>query len=457
MAFTKMCCLPYESIFSYLLRLANKNYISLLEVLRLCNTSKSHPTMKSVIFLNHCPTSILNIDTLSDLIGIPFDKILDMSFYNLLDKFEYNDKISKSMIMVGLLHRKYHYCPRCLSECPHHQLPWSINDIKICYKHNIRLEEYCIHCNQVIYLKDIADFTYCPYCSGSLKNTRENLEELSSDYLHNQKWLISNFFYLLTRSGIQLSRKEFAVRLLYLLNGLRPRFEKNQVEGYINEGVNLHMLLEHARDSLGRKKHFNLKAAINILSITNSSFEQLFKIKVPKMFYDSLFTIKLKTMTCYAPWCNYRGQLRKSSDSCQNQIRYHLTCYGCGCIYGVDKNDKLVERTNFNDLYSLLSTIEDRTISLKRQSRIWGYSMSKIIRAIAYFDSRDIFRFDNYHVEFDEVKQRGFLAAIKSGKPLNDIRFSGRWDSFYEYLYYRYHDEVIKAELAKLNNNNLED
>lgn len=449
MSFTKMCSLPFESIFSYLLRLANKNYISLLEILGLCNIAKSRLKMKSIYFINHCPTGTISIQTLSGLIGLPCDKILDMSFYNLLKKFECNDRINNSMILVGLLHREYHYCPRCLSECPpHHQLLWSINIIEICHKHNMRLKKECIHCNQVIQLKDVVDFSYCPYCGGNLKVTREHLEVLNSDYVRNQKWLISNFSYLLTRSDEQLSRKDFAVKLLYLLNGLSPRFDKNRIMGLINDDVNLRMLLEHARDTLSRKKHYNLKAALNILRITNSSFEQLFSINVPKVFYDSLYTIKLNSMTCYAPWCNYRGRLRKSSDSCQNQIRYHLTCYSCGCIYGIDNNNKLVERTYFIDLYSLLLTIKERTISIKEQSRIWRYSVGKILRAIAYFDSRGVFKFENYHVEFDEIKLKSFLAAVESGKPLNDIRISGQWNSFYEYLYYRYRDEVLKAELS---------
>jgi hypothetical protein len=321
--------------------------------------------------------------------------------------------------------------------------------------HNLRLKKDCIYCHQVINLKDVTNFLYCPYCGGKLKNAKEASEEFSQDYMVRQKWLVDNFVFLLTRNDVQLSREDFAVRLLYLLNGLRPRFDKCQVTGLINDDVNLHMLLEHARDALSRKKHFNLAAAINILSITNSSFEQIFKMKVPKVFYDSLFTIKLKSMMCYAPWCNYRGRLRKSSDSCQNQIRYHLTCYGCGCIYGVDKNDKLVERTYFIDLYSLLLTIKCRTISIKGQSKTWGYPIGKILRAIAYFDSRDVFRFDNYHVNFDEIKLRSFLAAIKSGRPLNDIRFSGKWNSFYEYLYYRYREEVLRAEATcKYKNDN---
>ena len=424
--------------------------MSLLDMWGGCNVAKSHPTMKSITFLNHCPTGILDINTLSDIIGLPCDKILDMSFYNLLKKFECNSKISNSMVMVGLLHREYHYCPRCLAEYPHHQLLWSINKIEICHKHNARLEGQCIHCHQVIKLKDVTDFLYCPYCGGNLKNTREKPEEFSPDYLSYQKWLINNFIYLLTKSDVHLSRKDFAVGLLYLLNGLRPKFNKNQVTGFINDNVNLPMLLEHARDTLSRKKNFNLSAALKILYIANSTFDQFFSLKVPQEFYDSLFTIKLKNMTCYAPWCSYRGRLKKSSDSCnRSQIRYHLTCYGCGCRYGVDKNDKLVERSNFIDLYTLLSSVKERTIPVKEKSKVWSYPIGKVLRAIAYFDSRDVIRFDNYHIEFDEIKLNCFLEAYKSGKPLNEIRFSGPWNSFYEYLYYRYHDEVLNAELAR--------
>jgi len=301
----------------------------------------------------------------------------------------------------------------------------------------------------VIQLKDVADFSYCPYCGWNLKVTREHLEVLNPEFVRNQKWLISNFIFLLKKCDVQLNRKEFAVRLLYLLNGLRPRFDKYHVMQHINDDINLRMLLEHARDSLGRKKHYHLKAAISILNITNSSFEQVFNMQIPKEFYESLSGIKLKNMTCYAPWCNYRGQLIKSSDSCRSHIRYYLTCAGCGCMYGIDKNDRLVERTYFIDLYSLLSTIKDKTISIKSQSRTFGYPIGKILRAIAYFDSRGIFRFDNYHVEFDKIKLIFFLKAIRSGKQLNDIRFSGQWDSFYEYLYYRYHEKVLKAELAR--------
>jgi len=319
----------------------------------------------------------------------------------------------------------------------------------MCHKHNVRLKKECIHCKQVIQLKDVEDFLYCPYCGGNLKITREHLEILNPECVRNQKWLISNFKFLLTKSDVQLNRKEFAVRLLYLLNGLRPKFDKNQVKQLINDDINLHMLIEHTHDYVYKKKHYNLKAAKNILSITNSTFEQLFHMQVPKSFYDSLCGIKLKNMTCYAPWCNYRGELKMSSDSFQAHIRYHLTCAGCGCIYGVDKNNNLVERTYFNDLYSLLSSINDRNISVKSQSRILGYPIGKILRAIAYFDSRNVLRFDNYHVEFDESKLCDFLAAIKSGKQLNDIRYSGHWNSFYEYLYYRYHEEVLKAELAR--------
>ena len=451
MAFTKMCCLPYESIFSYLLRFGNKNYISLLEVWGHCNLAKAHPSMQNINILNHCPTGILNIDTLSSIIGQSCDKVLNMSFYNLLKKFECNDKISKSNIMIGLLHTCYHYCPMCLSECPHHQLLWSINKIEICKKHRIRLQQKCVHCKQIIKLNDVVDFLYCPYCGGSLKNSKKQPEKLSPHYFHEQEWLVKSFTYLLTRNDVQINRKEFAIKLLYLLNERRPKYDRNRVIENLNEDVNLSMLLQHARESLSRNKHFNLASALDIIYKANCSLAEFFSMNVLKEFYESLFIIRLMKMTCYAPWCNVRGRLRKSSNSrSKNRIRYYLTCNGCGCKYGVDQNDTLVERTNFISLYSYLSTIEEQTISIKQMSRVWGLSFGRILRAIAYFDSRGVFRFDNYHIELDELKLSRFLTALESDMSFDDIRFSNHWNSFYEYLYYRYHDEVIKAELARL-------
>ena len=111
--------------------------------------------------------------------------------------------------------------------------------------------------------------------------------------------------------------------------------------------------------------------------------------------------------------------------------------------------NRLIEKTKFIAIYSILKTIKGTIISLGALSADSGFKVYDLKCAIAYYDSRGVFLFENYHVIADNAVLNAVIHAVQSGESFNSIRQWNSWKSYYEFLFYRYHQNVLRAKIRE--------
>lgn len=449
--------LPFESFFSYIVRFSHSNCMNLLELWDICRAKPNRfATRNEIAVLNYAPQNTINLEKLSEFSDMTVNDLLGLSFHNLLRKFGGDDETPRSRVMMGMLHNEYHYCRECLRETPYHLFLWSLKDIKICYKHYTRLETACIHCGKIIHLKELENFISCPYCNGSLTD-KVNSFHYNNCSLKKQQWLIDNFIFLNSNQGSSISYRDLVLKILYILNQYESILNKDNVcQALYNNSEKLHDLLKRARNTC--KQNVNLSFLMDILYQNECSFKQLFRLKVPNEFKESVLmrrTPLISTLTCLASWCSKKkGSLIKTGTHCKRnrkgKFKYYVICPECGCRYGVNSNNKLVEVTKYISMYCYLSSITNKEISLQKASRESGFSCSMLKKGIAYFDSREVLAFENYQIEYHDVCLRSVLTAIQEGETIKSIGYWKTWINHYEFLYYRYHKDVLDIEISKI-------
>jgi len=443
----------YESLYSFTARETKENYLSPLQLWNCCKAARLI-TLSDTYTLIFCPENLIDIKKLADLTSLTESRLFEMTFYNLLMKFKGNNA-SRARLMSGLLRKEYYYCPRCLQERPHHSLLWSLNDIHICGKHHSQLFDRCIYCGKAIQLIEVVNFSHCPYCGGDLRHFDLYEETVNRK---EQEWRLKNYEFLLKDNNVYVDRIELAIKLLFFLNKNKPIFDRRVVCDSLNEEIaKLPTLLQHARNTLSQKRMLELQFLMNILYRADVSIEQFLNITVPKEFRISITEKKQlikDTLSCTAPWCRHygiSGTLIKTGTSFKKKkdgsLKYYLVCESCGCQYALDSDNNLIERTNYIRLYTFLKTVKCKTVSLRALSRISNFPIDELLRALSYFDSRHVFCLEPYHVESDQRKVSAFIQAIHSGEKIKNIHSWKIWCSYYEYLFYRYHQEVLSAEI----------
>lgn len=444
--------MPHETIFSYLLRLSNVNCMELLELWNCCK-SDYFASKNDIPALIYSPQTTIDVLKLSELSGLTIQQILGLSFYNLLAKFKGTEQTPRSRVLMGMLHKEYHYCQDCLEEEPYHQLLWSIRGIDMCYKHKTKLHHSCIHCNRTISLKDLKAFDFCPYCNGKLA---ERTTSAGTIIVEEQEWLISNFIFLNSDNGISIGYQDLAVRILYVLNEYNRAFNQELVYKALDNNIEkISSLLKRVRGTL--KQSINLSFIFEVLNQKKWTIEQLLSVEVAEEFIHSIIQRKSylrNRLKCLAPWCSQRGDFIKTAThyeiNSKGKFKNYVICKKCGCRYGVAYNNKLIEMSKFIGIYDYLTTKNVTRINLMKSSAESGYSFGMLRKAVAYFTSRGVLSFDNYKVGYKVEHLNSFLAALQRGATINSI---GRWDiwsCYYEFLYYRYHIEVLTFEMEKI-------
>lgn len=232
------------------------------------------------------------------------------------------------------------------------------------------------------------------------------------------------------------------IKLLFMLNEFQSTLNKECVLKELGENANvIPTLLQHARGTLSQDRILNLSFVLEILYSAKSSFHQLFNLDVPSEFYHSIVDKPIpiiKRAFCTAPWCKTPGSLIKTGTSFKRtqkgNRKYYMVCTSCGCQYALDDYDELIERTKFISIYTFLKTIYEKTLSLKTLSLKSGFTAEELRRGLAYFDSRGLFHFDNYHIEINTHKLQTFSYCLQSNHSIKDIRKLRVWKNYFEFL-----------------------
>lgn len=452
---------PYngESLFSFIIRLGNKNGLGFLATCNLFKTSQDDYFQSSEAgILNFVPSNHININKLSKAVGVDEKYILKTTLFFSIYTFCEDSEAERARFVSGLLNNKFRYCSSCLNEKNYHKLLWCINNIDICIEHKIKLKDKCLRCNNILYLEKMTTTNICPYCGFDLRSIIEN-EKLSSENLEFSRWITETWETLLFNKHRKLKNDETAMKVLYILNNYEMIFDRNIIK--INSKLYscIETLLQHARNSLSinRKIHFSI--LFRILHENNVSMEEFIDLKVPCGFVKSVMagiTIKKDKVSCLAPWCvNYNivGTLTKTGTTFKSNSRgktllYYLICPECGCEYAFDTSQNLIERSYFIESYKKLKKIWHKELCLTEIADALNISLDKTKRCLAYFNVRDMFvgrasYNDRFLINQEYIKI--FKESIERNTNMKKIEKWGIWKSYREFLLYRYNTSIMRA------------
>ena len=446
-----------ELLSSFLIRLANANGIDILKFCSSFSKSTSHYFQRGDInLLDFYPLSILDIDKLADIVNIERMRLLNSTFIKITTKFS-DDNNSRVRNMTDLIRKQLFYCPECLHEADYYRDIWKLEGVNGCLKHNKILFDKCMNCNEVILYKEINSIGKCPHCNFLLKkslNINAKAEEIDKN-------TILSWMFLLEDSLLRIENNDMALKLLFLLNEFKDALDRDLITKNINKHTSLPTLLQHARGTITKYKNLHLKIVLNILTERNANLKQLLTLEVPQAFKNNFrVSKKIDSVFCIAPWCpsfKILGSLIKTGTSKKKkkdntELKYYLFCKECGCEYAFDNNNQLIERTNFIFAYSKLVQRNLNNLSLKKVSFILEMPIDKTRRVVAYFASREVKVFLNSNgIALDSSKLLKFINGIREGQKIKQIRQWNIWESYNEFLVYRYHIEVINELFKKEN------
>lgn len=442
---------------SFLIRLANGNGFNILKFCSSFSKSTSHFFQRSDIeLLDFYPLSLLDIDKLADIANLESTQLLNCTFMKITSKFSGNNN-SRVRNMTDLIRAQLFYCPECLHEANCYRVIWKLEGVNGCLKHNKNLFDKCMNCNEVILYEEINSIGKCPHCDFLLKKSIDKNGEIEEIDKNN----ILSWMFLLEDSLLRIENNELALKLLFLLNEFKDVLDRDLITKNINKHTSLPTLLQHVRGTITKYKNLHLKIVLNILNERKANLKQLLTLEVPQAFKNNLrISKKIDTVFCIAPWCQsfkICGSLIKTGSSKRKkkdntELKYYLFCKECGCEYAFDNNNQLIERTNFISAFSKLAQRNINNLSLKKVSFILEMSIDKTRRVLAYFASRDVKVFLNSNeIALDSSKLLKFINSIREGQKIKQIRQWNIWESYSEFLMYRYHIEVINELFMKEN------
>lgn len=447
---------PYEDelLSSLLIRLANANGIDVLKFCSSFNISNSHYLQKNDIdLIDFYPLSILDIGKIAEINNLDNTTLLNKTFLKVIKKFT-DDNFSRVRSFTDLIRKKLYYCPDCLKENIYYRILWKVEGVNGCLKHNKSLIERCHNCNKDILYKEVCLMGLCPHCNFTLKNCKSTFDK--KVHVEINTHLIKSWEFLWGDKAQSIHTNQIPPNLLYLLNEFKLDLDRALVTRNLNKYASLSILLQHVRGTNGCRKNLHLSIVLNILKEQNYSLEQLCNLKVPNTFITGLQTKKkIDNVSCMAPWCSSFGKFgslvktgtskKKKNDG--TELKYYLLCTKCGCEYAFNLDDLLVERTYFIHAYNELMLIAVNTSnnSLKKLAATLKMSIDKTKRCICYFISRNQFNDCCFSKEFimDINKLKNILNGIREGIGLKEIRNWDIWESYDEFLIYRYHIDVI--------------
>lgn len=444
-----------EALSSYLLRLAESNGLELLTLWNLVKKRSTHfIQMNDLNVLNFFPYNTVDINKLSELSDISVEELLQCTFLYLLSKFNKKEDLARSRFLSGMLRDEFYYCPLCIKQKPHYKLIWNINGVYTCEIHKTSLQNHCVHCNQIIKIKDIKVIGICPNCGGRLTDEKSIKEGKIEDAM--QPWLYEFWTALLKKSNFSIASSELAVKLLFILNDFKSPLDRERVSNIIGDKMKFAVLLQHARESLSQERVLHISFVTDILYKCNLNAKEFMELKVPIEFTESLRSIKPKKSheaTCLAPWCNKynnKGALVKTATSYKmrkdgSELLYYLVCPECSCEYAYNSEDRLIERTNLIQVYEKLSIINNEEMCQKELAKQCGLTVDRLKRCLAYFYSRRMFiNHSKLNFDIDNNIVEKIIYSIKSGEGIKKIQNWDIWQSYQHFLIYRYHNDVIR-------------
>lgn len=440
-----------ESLLSYLSRTAEANEFSLTDVIKDVKRKKYILRIDRLYLIDLYPHVTLDLEVLAERTQQTEEQLLQMTCYYAFSKFSHSEKESYSRFMNGLTRRDLFYCPKCLIEHNYIRLMWKIDGINLCLKHHCKLSQKCDYCGDTFDLNKIQADNCCPSCKVFL-GQGECLLIKDVSALLQQKWLVSQWEYLLRTSTTFFSPRDIAHRVAFLLQNINQKLTLK--EACANYEVNYQELLQFARGTLNHQRSFHLHKLLNVLFKCEVEIHQFLSITIPEQISSQLSSSAssvgagIDHAVCLAPWCPYynSGEFLKKTGTRYKKLKdgsvqkNYLFCTHCGCTYYFDEQGSQFERDGFIDGFNIIHSLNIEHIQNDKQFKLGSIPNS----VWAYFQTR----LENHILIEKELLDRVIKAIIK-GNSLNQIKSWSCWTSADQYLLYRYHIDVLRVRHFK--------
>jgi len=182
---------PFESMTSYLIRLAEANGLrSLRQMVALLGIPRRR--LENVCISPDYPTSS-HYGGLAQITGYPEERFLPLTFHFLIQRFGYSlHPTALHRFLKSSLASSLRYCPACLatSDPPYYSLLWRFLVLPGCIEHRGYFLDQCGHCGSFLPLLPLTpQLAKCPRCQGDLRMCQQKSlseEVLLSTYRHTQ-------------------------------------------------------------------------------------------------------------------------------------------------------------------------------------------------------------------------------------------------------------------------------
>ncbi|WP_311315850.1 TniQ family protein [Neobacillus sp. MER 74] len=284
--------------------------------------------------------------------------------------------------MTGMYRNFLSYCPCCLKEKRSHNLFWKLDEINVCMKHSIKLQQRCPHCLKKMYFKDIKAIDSCPYCYHFLIDS--DIETVPT--YEKDEWLTTFWSEIRNPRNNTILPDELAIKILFILSNKNKEFDKEQLLKRMKNPDKIPVILQHARGSLSNKRTFHLSFIKEVLYEYGIDINEFITLQVPETFKQSILMkkeVKSASLFCIAPWCsNFEKpgclvklvtNFKRREDA--NDLLYYMHCPSCYCEYALNVSGEIVERTYFIRGYKVINDLGH--INLTDISNKSGLSLDK--------------------------------------------------------------------------------
>jgi hypothetical protein len=385
-----------ESFSGYLMKVAEMNSVKFGSVRKYLGIDGNY-----VYPLDILPQKIVNISSLTNLLGIDEESVLKMTFWNLFNKFcsnivfetnEFNSDIS-----VEFERRERRFCVSCLREHSYYKLLWQVKEVCICDIHFTKLQSICSSCGtKQPFISSTLGKLLCFKCGNDIS---KQLEEKVSDknYIKEQLRIIEDWLFLLNKKPLLSSHyneygkeKFLTIISLYISQMMEDEFKLDNISFFNITDIRRYIKFINNLEG-GKSIKFNkfLKLARNF----NINLNTIFSINVPEAYIISLCGYKYKNKrvgVCLSHWCtNYNSASSMVTINSYKFNTYHyLSCVCTKCFNKYGYNLKTHKWENIDGFIDLLSNkiLPSLHLGISLEEILLKYKIkeAKLINAIAY-------------------------------------------------------------------------
>lgn len=286
-----------ESLSSYIIRLAEMNRVSPIDLLNLFSYKKISSNSHLIDII---PQKYIRVNELCSAVG--HNNLARMSLLTVLLKvgIEEENILSWKKHLYGLVDHALKYCPLCLRHERYYKLIWQLKEISICRYHGIYLMNSCPHCGSTIHILSYNSLIgTCDNCQGYLYDGEVIKAPIPQIYNNNRLW--NDWEYLLDPDCQSLISEtihqnifDLAVKIIYTYDLLYNI--KNISKTNSNKPALFRYYLQLICGIYMSKVKITLSTILSILRELDISLVDFAKMEVPKdyMCYFNNFRHMLK-------------------------------------------------------------------------------------------------------------------------------------------------------------------